>query len=237
MYRIQDKIRAARLRQKTLRGLTQAEVALAAGVNRASVAQWEASGSNRTRPTLDNLRAITPLFEVGVDWLLDDSQGPDTLESAVEAYHRSRRETAGRAKKAANDAQDVLDERDYWSTAGYLARRQAGDAVTALRPPIDISPLGLALAVLKNDTKILVTGARGCPREAVLRVFAAAALLDPERRRSTAVAATVGATQAQLAAQAPLAALLRVRVLSIADPAGTRDLDPAIAALAKILME
>lgn len=59
----------ARLRMiRTLRGLTQAEVAKVLGINKSTVTLYE---NGRTEPSLKNLVLLARTLNVSADWLLD----------------------------------------------------------------------------------------------------------------------------------------------------------------------
>ena len=76
-----------RIKQERLRqGLTQEAVAEAIGVSRTAVSKWESGGSE---PTIQNLVALSRLFDVGVDSLLgvekqQYSQHPEFTPEAMD---------------------------------------------------------------------------------------------------------------------------------------------------------
>lgn len=66
---LSDRIKELRTRN----GLSQAELAEKLHVSRQAVTKWE---SGRGYPDIDNLKAMATLFNVSVDYLLDDDAAP-----------------------------------------------------------------------------------------------------------------------------------------------------------------
>ena len=60
---------------RTNLGFSQAELAEKIHVSRQAVTKWE---SGKGYPDIDNLKAMSVLFDVSVDYLLDEEPGPTT---------------------------------------------------------------------------------------------------------------------------------------------------------------
>lgn len=59
-----------KLRQiRKQKGLTQEELALKIQISRQAISMWE---RNEVKPDIDNLKRISGLFEVSIDFLLND---------------------------------------------------------------------------------------------------------------------------------------------------------------------
>lgn len=71
-----ERLRAAR----RYADLTQREVALAVGLTRSAVAQWEAAEpEQRTRPSVEHLMVISKLTKAPLDWLMNDASKLEDL--------------------------------------------------------------------------------------------------------------------------------------------------------------
>lgn len=56
------------------KGLIQSDVAKACHISRAAVAQWEyEDAARRTRPNLEQLKALAKLSGISIDWLINDN--------------------------------------------------------------------------------------------------------------------------------------------------------------------
>lgn len=75
-----ERLRAARRHAD----LTQREVAVACGLTRSAVAQWEASEpEQRTRPNSDHLIVFSRLTKAPLEWLMNDASRLDDLYRVV----------------------------------------------------------------------------------------------------------------------------------------------------------
>lgn len=71
-----ERLRAAR----RYADLTQREVAIAVGLTRSAVAQWEAAeAEQRTRPSADHLIVFSKLTKAPLEWLMNDASRLDDL--------------------------------------------------------------------------------------------------------------------------------------------------------------
>lgn len=71
-----ERLRAAR----RFADLTQREVAIAVGLTRSAVAQWEAAeAEQRTRPSAEHLIVISKLTKAPLEWLMNDASRLDDL--------------------------------------------------------------------------------------------------------------------------------------------------------------
>ena len=67
-----EKIKDARIQN----GLSQEELAVKLSVSRSAIAKWE---SDKGIPDITNLKAIAELFQVSVDYLIDDNASIDKV--------------------------------------------------------------------------------------------------------------------------------------------------------------
>lgn len=71
-----ERLRAAR----RYADLTQREVAIAVGLTRSAVAQWEAAEvDQRTRPSVEHLIVVSKLTKAPLEWLMNDASRLDDL--------------------------------------------------------------------------------------------------------------------------------------------------------------
>lgn len=81
-----ERLRAARRHAD----LTQREVAVACGLTRSAVAQWEAAESEqRTRPASDHLIIVSRLTKAPLDWLMNDASRLEDLYKLAAEYDPS----------------------------------------------------------------------------------------------------------------------------------------------------
>lgn len=84
-----------RLRKRD--GLSQAEVAEKLDVSRQAVSRWEAG---EARPSTDNLQALSKLYHVPLDYLLDESEDePPAPVSAAPEHLAAEREKQKKEKQ------------------------------------------------------------------------------------------------------------------------------------------
>lgn len=84
----------ARLRKRE--GLSQAEVSEKLDVSRQAVTKWETGTS---RPSIENLQSLSRLYNVPLEYLLDES-GDELPAPAAPRLQRGRRSRRYRKKKS-----------------------------------------------------------------------------------------------------------------------------------------
>lgn len=95
-------------------GLSQEELAVKLCVSRPAVAKWE---TDKGLPDIMNLKALSKLLDVSVDYLLDDGQETEFLVTK-EVIHRESLEVTGRCR--------------CWQDAAVLHRFPQADRINQL---------------------------------------------------------------------------------------------------------
>ena len=95
-------------------GLSQEELAVKLCVSRPAVAEWE---KDKGLPDIMNLKALSKLLDVSVDYLLDDGQETEFLVTK-EVIHRESLEVTGRCR--------------CWQDAAVLHRFPQADRINQL---------------------------------------------------------------------------------------------------------
>ena len=106
-----DRLRAAR---DILRGMSQAELAKAAGLPPSSIAHFE--GGTR-KPSFDNLRKLATALNVTTDYLLGRVDDPDVAATADPLYRYGAKLTE-QNRALAEDFIRMLAERDRQAREG-----------------------------------------------------------------------------------------------------------------------
>jgi len=100
----QQRLKSAR----TLRGITQAELAVKAGLPAASVSHFE---SGPRKPSFDNLKALASALDVTTDYLLGRSDTPEASAETIGRLHRDLGKLTEQDLKLATDFLDLLVQR------------------------------------------------------------------------------------------------------------------------------
>lgn len=90
---------------RTLRGLSQADLAAKAGLPPASVSHFE---SGPRKPSFDNLKALASALDVTTDFLLGRSDTPDASAQTVGRLHRDLHKLTSHDLELAQDFVDLL---------------------------------------------------------------------------------------------------------------------------------
>lgn len=150
MMELKDRIRAAR----NARGLTQKQVAEHFGIARVSVTQWELG---ETSPERDRLGELARLFDVKLDWLLEEvGQGPAPAGPArIKTRPGQLRLTGGDAQLRIVPGADLVGDRDF----PIYAAAQGGEGhLIVTTDPIQYVRRPTIVDGVKNAYGLLVTG-------------------------------------------------------------------------------